>query len=64
VPTVKTGTGGSANLVGDKQAPQNAPKNRLIEPEYQEYALEKANTALIELKKRKIRGAKVLKIGS
>lgn len=33
-----------------------------IKPEYQEYALEDANTALLELKNRKIRGAKVLKI--
>ena len=31
-----------------------------IKPEYQEYALEDANQALIELKQRKIRGAKVL----
>jgi propanol-preferring alcohol dehydrogenase len=31
-----------------------------IKPEYQEYGLEKANQALIELKMRKIRGAKVL----
>ena len=33
-----------------------------IKPEYQTYALEEANKALIELKERKIRGAKVLKI--
>jgi propanol-preferring alcohol dehydrogenase len=33
-----------------------------IKPEIQEYALEDANQALIELKERKIRGAKVLKI--
>jgi propanol-preferring alcohol dehydrogenase len=33
-----------------------------IRPEFQEYDLEEANTALMELKKRKIRGAKVLKI--
>jgi len=33
-----------------------------IKPEYQEYALEEANLALLELKTRKIRGAKVLKI--
>lgn len=33
-----------------------------IKPEIQEYALEDANNALIELKERKIRGAKVLKI--
>ncbi len=33
-----------------------------IRPEYQEYALEDANKALLELKERKIRGAKVLKI--
>ena len=32
-----------------------------IQPEYQEYSLENANKALIELKERKIRGAKVLK---
>jgi propanol-preferring alcohol dehydrogenase len=34
-----------------------------IKPEFQEYALEDANQALLELKTRKIRGAKVLKIG-
>lgn len=34
-----------------------------IKPEVQEYALEDANKALIELKERKIRGAKVLRIG-
>lgn len=33
-----------------------------IRPEIQEYALEDANRALMELKERKIRGAKVLKI--
>ena len=33
-----------------------------IKPEYQTYRLEEANQALIELKERKIRGAKVLKI--
>ena len=33
-----------------------------IKPEVQEFALEDANTALIELKTRKIRGAKVLRI--
>ncbi|MDZ7265052.1 MAG: zinc-dependent alcohol dehydrogenase family protein [candidate division KSB1 bacterium] len=33
-----------------------------IKPEFQEYALEDANQALLELKERKIRGAKVLKI--
>jgi propanol-preferring alcohol dehydrogenase len=33
-----------------------------IRPEIQEYALEEANTALTELRDRKIRGAKVLKI--
>ena len=32
-------------------------------PEVQEFQLEEANTALLELKERKIRGAKVLKIG-
>ncbi len=34
-----------------------------IKPEVQEYLLEDANTALLELKERKIRGAKVLRIG-
>jgi propanol-preferring alcohol dehydrogenase len=34
-----------------------------IKPEYQEFALEEANQALLELKTRKIRGAKVLRIG-
>lgn len=34
-----------------------------IRPEVQEYSLEEANTALMELKERKIRGAKVLRIG-
>ncbi|MBW2485823.1 MAG: zinc-dependent alcohol dehydrogenase family protein [Deltaproteobacteria bacterium] len=34
-----------------------------IKPEVQEFELEDANRALIELKQRKIRGAKVLKIG-
>jgi alcohol dehydrogenase, propanol-preferring len=33
-----------------------------IKPEVQEYALEEANNALLELKERKIRGAKVLKV--
>ena len=33
-----------------------------IKPEVQEFALEKANKALVELKMRKIRGAKVLRI--
>lgn len=33
-----------------------------IKPEYQEYSLEEANLALLELKNRKIRGAKVLRI--
>ncbi len=33
-----------------------------IRPEYQEFPLEEANRALMELKERKIRGAKVLKI--
>ncbi len=33
-----------------------------IRPEYQEYPLSQANQALMELKQRKIRGAKVLKI--
>ena len=31
-----------------------------LHPEVQEYKLEDANTALLELKERKIRGAKVL----
>ncbi len=34
-----------------------------IRPEVREYSLEDANMALVELKERKIRGAKVLKIG-
>jgi len=33
-----------------------------IKPEIQEFSLEEANTALLELKERKIRGAKVLRI--
>jgi len=33
-----------------------------IKPEIQEFALEDANKALVELKTRKIRGAKVLRI--
>jgi propanol-preferring alcohol dehydrogenase len=33
-----------------------------IKPEVQEFSLEEANQALIEIKERKIRGAKVLKI--
>ena len=33
-----------------------------IKPEFQEYPLEDANAALMELKQRKIRGAKVLRI--
>lgn len=33
-----------------------------IRPEFQEYGLEEANHALIELKERKIRGAKVLRV--
>ena len=33
-----------------------------IKPEYQEYSLEDANVALLELKNRKIRGAKVIRI--
>ncbi|HQE93606.1 MAG TPA: zinc-dependent alcohol dehydrogenase family protein [Anaerolineae bacterium] len=33
-----------------------------IRPEIQEFALEEANTALVELKRRQIRGAKVLRI--
>lgn len=35
-----------------------------IKPEVQEFPLEEANTALLELKERKIRGAKVLRISS
>ncbi len=35
-----------------------------IKPEYQEFPLEEANQALLELKERKIRGAKVLRIGN
>ncbi len=35
-----------------------------IRPEYQEYTLEEANKALVELKQRKIKGAKVLKLAS
>lgn len=34
-----------------------------IKPEVQEFALEEANRALVEMKMRKIRGAKVLRIG-
>jgi len=33
-----------------------------LRPEIQEYALEDANTALVELKERKVRGAKVLRV--
>ncbi len=33
-----------------------------IKPEIQEYALEEANTALLELKERKVRGAKILRV--
>jgi len=33
-----------------------------IRPEVQEFALKEANKALVELKMKKIRGAKVLKI--
>ena len=35
-----------------------------LRPEIQEFPLEEANRALVELKERKIRGAKVLRIGS
>lgn len=35
-----------------------------IRPEVQEYPLEEANRALLEIKQRKIRGAKVLRIGA
>jgi len=34
-----------------------------IKPQVQEFELEEANRALVELRDRKIRGAKVLKIG-
>lgn len=34
-----------------------------IKPEIQEFTLEEANQALVELKTRRIRGAKVLRIG-
>jgi propanol-preferring alcohol dehydrogenase len=34
-----------------------------IRPEIQEYPLEEANRALTDLKERRIRGAKVLRIG-
>lgn len=34
-----------------------------LKPEYQEYPLKDANRALLELKERKIRGAKVLRVG-
>jgi propanol-preferring alcohol dehydrogenase len=34
-----------------------------IKPDFQEYELEEANVALMELKQRKIRGAKVLRMG-
>jgi propanol-preferring alcohol dehydrogenase len=33
-----------------------------VRPEVQEYVLEDANKALIELKERRIRGAKVLRV--
>jgi propanol-preferring alcohol dehydrogenase len=33
-----------------------------LKPEYQEFALAEANSALVELKKRRIRGAKVLRV--
>ncbi len=33
-----------------------------MRPEVQEYTVEEANKALVELKERKIRGAKVLRI--
>jgi propanol-preferring alcohol dehydrogenase len=35
-----------------------------IKPEFQEYALEDANIALLEMKQGKIRGSKVLRVGS
>jgi propanol-preferring alcohol dehydrogenase len=34
-----------------------------LKPEVQEFALEDANAALLDLKERKIRGAKVLRVG-
>jgi len=34
-----------------------------LRPEVEEYPLAEANTALVELKERRIRGAKVLRIG-
>lgn len=34
-----------------------------LKPDFQEYALEDANSALLEMKQQKIRGAKVLRIG-
>ena len=34
-----------------------------LKPEVQEYALEDANRALVELKSKEVRGAKVLRIG-
>jgi propanol-preferring alcohol dehydrogenase len=35
-----------------------------MKPEYQEYALEEANQALVDMKERRIRGAKVLRVQS
>ena len=35
-----------------------------LKPEYQEYALEEANQALVDMKERRIRGAKVLRVQS
>jgi len=35
-----------------------------IKPEFQEYDLKDANTALLEMKQGKIRGAKVLRVGA
>jgi propanol-preferring alcohol dehydrogenase len=35
-----------------------------IKPEYQEYALDDANQALVDMKERRIRGAKVLRVQS
>jgi propanol-preferring alcohol dehydrogenase len=34
-----------------------------LKPDFQEYDLEDANTALVEMKQQKIRGAKVLRVG-
>jgi propanol-preferring alcohol dehydrogenase len=41
----------------------NLAKKILIRPEVQEYRLDEANAALLDLKDRRIRGAKILRIG-